>query len=689
MIEAFKLLGEIALEGARGVQRDLERVEKKIKDTQEKFKNWGDSVRGAGEQLSAFVTLPLTALGAGAMVTASQFGDSQAMIQAQLGLTGKEAEKLNEVAKGVWSNGFGEDLGQAQQAVTALYRIMGDIPQAEMHALSEGVLTINKAFGADTQETMRAVNNLMKNFGMSAQEAMDYVTRGFQENLDFSGEFLESISEYSTYFSEMGMTGDDFFATLKSGAESGAFQLDKVGDAMKEFSLRAKDGSKATNEAFQGLGLNATEMGNAFNAGGEQAKQAFETVVTKLQGVESETERNAIAVSLFGTQYEDLGEQAFTAFLTANKGLDNVAGATDRAGKAFAESFGQRFQAFLRQAQTTLEPLGLVLLDIAEKALPPLVTGLTMVATWFSNLSGGSQMFVVIMGILGALIPPLLMAFGMMAQGMAFLVPIISKAWSIFGKLRLALLATNPIVFAVIAVIGLLVFAGIKLYQNWDKISAWLKKSWESIKKKASEVWSGIVTKFEEVKTKASTAMQNMKTNVTTAWNNLKTSATTTFNNIKDSIWRPIDEARGKVQGIVDKIRGFFTNLKLSIPKPSLPSLPKFSLATSTKEIMGKSITFPTGFNVKWNAQGAYVNGATLIGAGEAGGEGIVPLEGKHMFPIAQKIAEYMSAGATATTAGARIEIPLVLNGREIARAIVPNMDTELKRQQALRKRGV
>ena len=64
------------------------------------------------------------------------------------------------------------------------------------------------------------------------------------------------------------------------------FSIDKVGDAVKEFNLRAKDGSNTTIEAFQALGMNADEMTKRFAAGGESAEEAFFEVVNALNNMD-------------------------------------------------------------------------------------------------------------------------------------------------------------------------------------------------------------------------------------------------------------------------------------------------------------------------------------------------------------------------------------------------------------------
>ena len=117
----------------------------------------------------------------------------------------------------------------------------------------------------------------------------------------------------------------------------------------------------------------------------------------------------------------------------------------------------------------------------------------------------------------------------------------------------------------------------------------------------------------------------------------IKSTVQTVFNNVKSAISKPIDSAKNTVEKIVDKIKGFFDKLKLKIPKPSVPSLPKISLTMGEKDVFGKKFKYPTGFKISWKRDamdlGRIINGASIIGidskgnfigAGEAGQEVVV-----------------------------------------------------------------
>ncbi|PFD95614.1 phage tail tape measure protein, partial [Bacillus sp. AFS023182] len=117
------------------------------------------------------------------------------------------------------------------------------------------------------------------------------------------------------------------------------------------------------------------------------------------------------------------------------------------------------------------------------------------------------------------------------------------------------------------------------------------------------------------------------------------------------------------------------------IPKPEMPKLPHFSLETGSKEIAGKTITYPTGINVDWRAKGGIftrptifgMNGGRFQGAGEAGPEGVLPLNEKTLGAIGRGIAATMENQSPTI----HIHNPVVRNDRDIDR-MVEKIDSAL-----------
>lgn len=145
------------------------------------------------------------------------------------------------------------------------------------------------------------------------------------------------------------------------------------------------------------------------------------------------------------------------------------------------------------------------------------------------------------------------------------------------------------------------------------------------------------------------------------------------FNRVKTAIQQPIEKAKSLVSNAVKKIKGFFPFnlgkiLHLKIPRISL------SGGKAPWGIAGKG-KLPS-FNVTWAAKGMLLDDATLIGAGEAGREGIIPLEGRYMRPFAKTIAQEMPRGS-----GNTFNITLNANGTENPEQFAQRFAREVRRQ--------
>jgi TP901 family phage tail tape measure protein len=277
-------------------------------------------------------------------------------ISAGTGLVGAELEGMGDVLKDVYGSNFGESMEDAAAGINEVYRATGLTGDA-LAETTKGAYALADTFGYDVAESARAAKAMMTNFGVTGEEAMGLIAAGAQNGLDYSGELIDTISEYSVQFSKLGFSADEMFSVLQQGADSGAWNLDKVGDAVKEFSIRSIDGSKTTKEAFTDLGFDADSMMAIFAEGGYKAQAAFKGVLAELMEMDDEVKRDAIGVSLFGTQWEDLGTEAMTALLDMESGAYNAEDALGKINDVKYNNLTDAFEGIKRQAEVSLLPL--------------------------------------------------------------------------------------------------------------------------------------------------------------------------------------------------------------------------------------------------------------------------------------------------------------------------------------------
>jgi len=299
----------------------------------------------------------MAGIGVAAGKMAIDNSNAQAKIQASLGGTKEASKQLTESARDVWRQGFGENMATVSSDLVTVKHNMKDIPVEKLGEMTKNGQILAETFGADVNETTRAANSLMKEFGLTGTEAFDMLTVGYQQGLDYSDDFLDTIREYSPLFQNAGFSADEMMNVLISGAQEGAFNLDYVADAVKEFNIRVKDGSKGVKEAFEDLGGNAEKTWNNFNKGKATSKEVMTAVIQDLKKQDDQVKANQLGVSLFGTKWEDLERDVMLALDPTITKLGEVQGATEKAGEAIHNSLGAKFKELGRESSTFFEPL--------------------------------------------------------------------------------------------------------------------------------------------------------------------------------------------------------------------------------------------------------------------------------------------------------------------------------------------
>ncbi|EGA9020359.1 phage tail protein [Listeria monocytogenes] len=211
-------------------------------------------------------------------------------------------------------------------------------------------------------------------------------------------------------------------------------------------------------------------------------------------------------------------------------------------------------------------------------------------------------------------------------------------AWILFKKYMI-----DPVVIAYNYVKG-----------KFSDLINWIKTKWELAKAITTAAWSIVkekmITPIVEAYNKVKNKISDMINSIRTKFDEAKAIAKEKFNDVKKAIVDPIEKAKESVKNIIEKIKSFFTNLKLKIPKPSMPDMPHFSLKTSSKKIFGKEISYPSGLDVEWYAKGGILtkptmfgmNGSSAMVGGEAGSEAVLSLNAKNLGVIGKMIAETM-----------------------------------------------
>ena len=332
----------------------------------------------------------IAAVGVTAFNTANDIDEASDSMVAALGLAEGEAGVFEDAMKGVFKNNFGdsfEDIGESITVVEQNLRRLDDRGGADLQHMTEQALALRDVFEYGVNESASAATTLMDQFKISGDEAFGFITRGAQEGLDASDDFLDTIGEYSNQFKAAGFDAEQMFAILQQGAQGGVLGTDKVADAIKEMTILLNEGGDDTKAAFEAIGLNFDQIQASVAAGDETWADYFSNIIAGLQDVDDSTLRSQLQVAIFGTMAEDLGPDFANAFSIARQevelfgetvevtsletgvSLEEMAGATDSLGAKY-DNLGSLIEGWKRRALVAIAPIGDKMLELANEQTP-------------------------------------------------------------------------------------------------------------------------------------------------------------------------------------------------------------------------------------------------------------------------------------------------------------------------------
>jgi predicted nucleic acid-binding Zn-ribbon protein len=438
----------------------------------------------------------------------------------------------------------------------------------------------------DNEQKLKGLKGEYKNFGSVAAQQIKAVGQKMQEagkKIEGVGQKLSGISgaaaaigggllklgydavtsadDINTLAQQTGFTTDEI-QKMKYAADLVDVSFEDISGAMKKF----KGKIDPTNESLAKLGVNTQNADGSLR----NANDVFFDAVKALGEIQNETERDQVAMDLFG------------------KSADSLAGIIDDGGAALQEFGAQAEEMGLILDQDTLDSLnatndtidelkaniggtmaqiGASVGTILAPVLSKIATAISTVTEKLRNLSPEQQETILkIVGVVAALAPALII-IGKLVSGIGSVVSVIGTVVGVLG---------GPLTLAIGAVIAI----GIVLWKNWDKIKA-----------VAITVKDAVVNAWNNLKAKVGAAIDNVKGKIDGLRSKL------------DSIKQKFVDFKNTVSGIWETIKGFLTG-EVSLPHIPLPHFKITPEGWKVKDLLQGEIP---KLSVEWYAK-AYDN---------------------------------------------------------------------------------
>ena len=576
-----------------------------------------------------------TAAAGGAMLKmGSEYQAAMNRFQAATGMATEEVQKLEASARSIYTSGIGESFGEVTAAMATMRQVSGLTGQALEDATKSAML-LGKTFDMDVSESARASSALMKNFGIDGKEAYDLIAYAAQNGANKNGDLLDTLNEYAVQYKALGFTAEEFTAHLIKGAQDGAFSIDKVGDAIKEFNIRAKDGSATSTEAFKMLGMNAQVVTQMFSEGGEHARKAFEEVVKQIQALDDPVKKNAVSVALFGTQMEDLQMTALSGFASIQGASLDAEGSMRKITELSTADLSTQLSIVARQLQDSIAPASKETAASLAGQMPQISKSISKLTPYVERLGKaftdmlpsivewGTTIIAKVADVgvfvadnfdkIAAAVGLVVKAFigiqvaavavkmfigiyqaGLMAQKAFCLV----RESGLLVSIAMKALAAGPMLLTVGA-LGALVAAGIYVVQNWDSIKAKAVELYQSFKTNLVDAMAPVIEQFQGIWTSIQeiiTGIVDFVKNVFTgqwsqAWENAKSIFANVFNALTGIAKAPLNTLIALFNSVIksmNKIGSFkvpdwvpgIGGESFSISIPEIPMLAQGGIAT-------------------------------------------------------------------------------------------------------------
>lgn len=447
-----------------------------------------------------------------------------------------------------------------------------DKTSADYQALQREIIATEKSL-KDLQTAAANSNATMQKIAQTAKEVGDGANKVAQATKGLSSAAAGGLVALGGMAVKAGQDADELNTLAKqTGLSTEALQkmayasdlidvdINTITGAVKKL----KKGLDKNADTFEKIGVSVKDANGEYRA----TEDIFNDTVEALGKISNETERDIIAMDLFGASADELagilddggkalkelGDEASNkGLIISQEDLDAANDLNDTLDKLKAQLSGSFGQAAVKVAEAltpALEKIAEIITKVSEKISELDPDTVSMVATILAVIAAISPIASIIAGI---------------AQAISVITPIIAAVN--------AVIAANPIVLiimGVIAAIALLVVAVKEIIKNWDNIKAGAVMVWETVSGAFTKVKDAVVGAFNTVKDTVVGALDNVKTAASEKFNAVKEGAQVALNAAKEvaveklgAMKKAFDENGGGIKGAMaaawEGIKGAYT----------------------------------------------------------------------------------------------------------------------------------
>ena len=192
-----------------------------------------------------------------------------------------------------------------------------------LETMRNSIAATADTMGKDFKDVLGTADNLMANFHLSGEQAMDVINKGFASGADLSGDMLQKIQQYAPTFHDAGISADQLVAILQQ-TRSGIFS-DKGLDLITMASKKIREMSTATSASLDAIGISSKKVQQELANGTKNTFDIIQQVASKMKDFGADSQQvGDILKNVFGKQGAAAGIQLIEQLDTMSTSLDEV-----------------------------------------------------------------------------------------------------------------------------------------------------------------------------------------------------------------------------------------------------------------------------------------------------------------------------------------------------------------------------
>ena len=312
-----------------------------------------------------------------------------------VGVATAAVASISAVIEGAkWWYNYNVEIEEAQRLTREFFEISGD----ELTSVRSQISAIAAETGKEYKDVLGAVDTLMDQYGITAQEAINNIKDGIQAGADVNGTFLSQIQQYAPAFSDAGGAVNDLVASITQ-TRSGIFNEAGMG-LIQTATNRIRTMSSSTQNALNAIGISSKQLEADLISGKTSILEAIKMISGKIKELpENSMQVGEVMKSVFGKTASNEGMKLVKTLADMSTNMEELKKVTGEHGELQREEIeaqaelNEKMSKFFGLGENGFDELTMKAKIFGVKALSKIIDYTVKIINYFIDLYNESKIF--------------------------------------------------------------------------------------------------------------------------------------------------------------------------------------------------------------------------------------------------------------------------------------------------------